>query len=185
MTEKKLHKKVFVIGGIVAAIMFAFSFAMVPVYNMICKATGINPSAYDKDLLKQSGDASNKDIDYSREISVQFLATNHMGMPWEFYPNVKSVRVHPGQATKVTFFARNNTSRDMVSQAIPSMTPSESVLHFHKIECFCFKQQPLKAGESRNMPLVFQVDKDLPKDIHVITLSYTLFDITRQTAKKG
>ena len=109
-----------------------------------------------------------------------------MGMPWDFRPNVVSVTVHPGASNKVTFYARNNTVRNMVAQAIPSMTPSEAVAHFHKIECFCFNQQPLKGNESKNMPLVFQIDKDLPKDIRVITLSYTLFDVTpKKDIKKG
>lgn len=176
--EKKSHRKIFIIGGIVVAIMFGFCFAMVPIYNMLCKATGINTSVLDEGLITPSGDASNKDIDFTRELTVQFVATNHMGMPWEFHPNVVSVRVHPGESKKVTFFAKNNTEKDMISQAIPSMTPSEAVSHFHKIECFCFNKQPLKAGESKNMPLVFQLDKKIPKNVHVITLSYTLFDIT-------
>ena len=73
----------------------------------------------------------------------------------------------------------------MTVQAIPSMTPTEAISHFHKIECFCFRQQTLKGRESREMPLIFQIDKDLPKDIHVITLSYTLFDATPKETKKG
>ena len=64
------------------------------------------------------------------------------------------------------------------------MTPTESISHFHKIECFCFNQQTLKAGEAKDMALVFQVDKDLPKDVHTITLAYTLFDATPQASKK-
>jgi cytochrome c oxidase assembly protein subunit 11 len=96
------------------------------------------------------------------------------------------VRVHPGENTTVYFYAKNATAKAMTVQAIPSMTPTDAMSHFHKIECFCFKQQSLNAGASKDMALIFQVDKDLPKDIHVITLAYTLFDATpKETSKKG
>jgi cytochrome c oxidase assembly protein subunit 11 len=136
------------------------------------------------ELLKQSGSAEKADL--SREVTIQFVAVNNMGLPWEFYPQVKSVQVHPGENTKVFFHAKNMTSDKMVVQAIPSMTPTESISHFHKIECFCFRQQTLQGGESKEMPLVFQVDKELPKETRVITLAYTLFDATpKAPAKKG
>jgi cytochrome c oxidase assembly protein subunit 11 len=120
----------------------------------------------------------NTALDASRAITVQFVAVNHNGMPWDFYPRIPSVTVHPGQNNKVYFYAKNTTDHLMTVQAIPSMTPTEAISHFHKIECFCFKQQTLKQAESKNMPLVFEIDKDLPKNIHVITLAYTLFDVT-------
>ena len=184
--QKSPHRKIFIIGGIVAAIMFGFCFAMVPLYSMICKATGINPSFQNADLVKPAVAAAlSKDVDYSREVTVQFVATNHMGMPWEFYPRTKMVKVHPGEKTKVIFFAKNTMSNDMTVQAIPSMTPIDSISHFHKIECFCFRQQSLKGGEGKDMALIFNVDKDLPKEIHTITLSYTLFDVTPKETKKA
>jgi cytochrome c oxidase assembly protein subunit 11 len=185
MSERQSHRKVLIIGGVVAIIMFAFSFALVPVYNLICKATGINTSVRSEELIKPAVAAAySKDTEVTRNVTVQFIAVHHMGMPWDFHPNIKSVIVHPGVSTKVTFYAKNNTDHDMVAQAIPSMTPVEAISHFHKIECFCFRQQPLRTGESKDMPLVFQVDKDLPKDIHVITLAYTLFDATSNMARK-
>jgi cytochrome c oxidase assembly protein subunit 11 len=101
-----------------------------------------------------------------------------MGMPWEFYPKTKTIDVHPGENNKIFFYAKNPTGKDMSVQAIPSMTPTEALSHFHKIQCFCFTQQTLKAHQSRDMPMIFRIDNDIPKDIHVISLAYTLFDTT-------
>lgn len=184
MAEKKQNKskRTIVIGSVAAVLMFGFCFALVPLYSVLCQATGINTSAADSELLKGAVIDPNVKPDLSRTITVQFISINHMGMPWEFYPKVKSIRVHPGQTAKVYFWAKNTTKNDMTVQAIPSMTPTESIGHFHKIECFCFTQQTLKAYQGRMMPLVFNVDKDLPKDIHVITLAYTLFDVTPKKA---
>lgn len=186
MSNSKSHKKVFIIGGIAAGVMFAFCFAMVPLYNVLCKRIGMNTSVAGSQLITQAAaEEISKHADLSREITVQFTTTNHKGMPWEFSPNMKSVIVHPGKTTRVTFHAKNPTPKDMVSQAIPSMTPPEAVAHFHKIQCFCFDKQPLKAGETQDMSMVFQIDKDIPKDIHVITLAYTLFDVTPTEVRTG
>lgn len=171
------HRKIYIITGLVALMMFGFCFAIVPFYRKICRITGINTSLKSADLLVQDQTQTNeKDVDLSREVLIQFVATNHHGMPWDFYPRIKSVLIHPGQNNKIYFYARNTTDKEMTIQAVPSMTPGDAVSYFRKIECFCFKQQTLKAHESRDMPLIFNVDKNLPKDIRVITLSYTLFD---------
>lgn len=188
MTGKKSNRKIFIIGGIVAAIMFGFSFAMVPLYNLICKKIGVNTSIVNSGLLTpaEALASTKKNTDLSRTITVQFVATNHNGMPWDFYPRVKSMEVHPGENNKISFYAKNTTSKKMTVQAIPSMTPTDALSHFHKIECFCFNQQTLDARESRDMALVFQIDKELPKEIKVITLSYTLFDATpKEKTRKG
>ena len=156
MAERKSHRKVFIISGIIAAIMFGFCFVMVPLYSMFCKATGINTSVASAELTTPAASQVISDTaDMSREILVQFTATNNMGMPWNFYPETKMIRVHPGEKTKVYFYAKNTTSNKMIAQAIPAMTPTEAISHFHKIECFCFNQQTLQAGESKDMGLVF------------------------------
>lgn len=186
MTGKQSHRKVLILGGVAAIIMFGFCFAIVPFYNLICQKTGINVAARNPMLISPSeSKALSLASDATRTIEIQFTATNHMGMPWDFYPRTKSMTVHPGEKKTVYFYAKNTTSHDMTAQAIPSMTPPESIGHFHKIECFCFRQQTLKAGESKEMALVFQVDNQLPKEDHVITLSYTLFDATPKSIKKG
>jgi len=170
--ERKVGKTVVksAVGGV---LMFAFAvFVMPPLYDMFCEITGIG----DKTASKYEG-AVNA-IDESRTIKVQFIATNEATMSWDFEPNIFEVEVHPGEATRITYFAKNRTRRDMVAQAIPNIVPTSAVKYFHKTECFCFDQQPLQAGAEANMPLVFIVDRDLPKAITTITLSYSIFDVT-------
>ena len=154
--------------------MFAVLFVvMVPLYNVPCDALGINGKTDGKAYTSvQAG------IDESRLVTVQFVATNNEGMPWEFGPTVTTMKVHPGAVNDTVFFAHNTLARDMVAQAIPSISPARAVQYFHKTECFCFNQQPLAAGAATEMPLQYIVDRDLPADIHTITLSYTIFDVT-------
>ena len=158
----------------VSLCMFAFVFVvMVPLYNVLCDALGING--------KTSGEAYTAvqaGVDDSREITVQFVTTNNDGMPWEFAPAERMLRVHPGATNETVFLARNPLPEAMVAQAIPSVSPSRAAEYFHKTECFCFNQQPLDGRSSTEMPLQFIVDRDLPGDIRTITLSYTLFDVT-------
>jgi cytochrome c oxidase assembly protein subunit 11 len=158
----------------VVVAMFAFVFVvMVPLYNVLCDALGING--------KTSGlryESVQIQVDESREVTIQFVATNNEGMPWEFGPTTTMMKVHPGAVNDTVFFARNPLSRDMVAQAIPSISPARAAEYFHKTECFCFNQQPLRGQQSADMPLQFIVDQDLPRDIKTITLSYTIFDVT-------
>lgn len=158
----------------VAVIMFAFVFVvMVPLYNVLCDALGING--------KPNGEAYTSvqaGVDESRLVSIQFVATNNEGMPWEFRPATTVMKVHPGAANDTVFHARNPQSMDMVAQAIPSISPARAAAYFHKTECFCFNQQPLAAGASAELPLQYIIDRELPADIRTITLSYTIFDVT-------
>ena len=158
----------------VVVTMFLFVFVvMVPLYNVLCDALGING--------RTSGEryeAAQILVDESREITVQFIATNNEGMSWEFRPTTTMMRVNPGALNETVFFARNPMSQDMVAQAIPSISPSRAAAYFHKTECFCFNQQPLEGKQSAELPLQFIVDQDLPRDIKTITLSYTIFDVT-------
>lgn len=158
----------------VSVAMFAFVFVvMVPLYNVLCDVLGING--------KTSGEAYTSvsaQVDESREITVQFIASNNEDMPWGFRPSVTMMRVNPGAANDTVFLASNGTSEAMVAQAIPSISPSRAAEYFHKTECFCFNQQPLDGNSDTEMPLQFIVDQDLPRDIKTITLSYTLFDVT-------
>lgn len=183
MSNQKSHRKVIIIGGTTAALMFLFAFAVVPFYSVICRATGISTSV-PTTLVERSFVPEDNVPGETREIVVQFTTTNNMGMPWEFYPVTKTVRAQVGKNVKVVFMAKNPTDRDMVAQAVPSMTPENGMSHFHKIECFCFTQQSLAAHQGREMPLIFNIDKDLPKEIRVLTLSYTLFDVTPTSPRK-
>jgi cytochrome c oxidase assembly protein subunit 11 len=159
---------------LVAVAMFAFVFVvMVPLYNVLCDALGINGKT-----SAQAYTAVQGGVDESREITIQFIATNNAGMPWQFSPGDRQMRVHPGASNLTVFHARNPRPEAMVAQAIPSVSPSRAAAYFHKTECFCFNQQPLDGNSEAQMPLQFIVDRDLPADIRTITLSYTLFDVT-------
>ena len=162
------------LSGAVCMFLFAL-FVMPPLYNMFCEITGIGGKTGGPYVASEAG------VDTSRQVKVQFVATNNGAMPWQFSPKVFEVSVHPGEPTEVAFYAKNSTHRNMVAQAILNVTPFNAAEYFHKTECFCFNQQPLKAGEDAELPLVFIVDRDLPKAITTITLSYTLFDITNHS----
>lgn len=155
--------------------MFAFGFALVPIYDVMCQAFGINgktAGAYE----------GAQTVDDARQVRVQFLATNSADMVWEFHPKADEVTVHPGATQEMLFVAFNPTDKPMTAQAIPSVAPSKAAAFFHKTECFCFTQQVLQPGERIEMPVRFIVDRDLPKDVHHLTLAYTLFDITARQA---
>lgn len=153
--------------------MFGFGFALVPLYDVFCDITGINGKTKGRYELS---DAQNMTVDEARLVRVQFTTSNNESMPWEFRPVVSEIKVHPGKLMSVDFYAKNPTSRNMVAQAVPSLSPSQGIDYFHKTECFCFNQQALGPGEEVLMPLRFVVDKALPKELKVLTLSYTLFD---------
>ncbi len=165
----------------VAVGMFAFVFVvMVPLYDVLCDALGING--------KTSGEAYTSvqaGVDESREITIQFVATNNEGMPWEFGPSVTMMKVHPGAVNDTVFHARNPLPDAMIAQAIPSVSPARAAEYFHKTECFCFNHQPLQGDSAAEMPLQFIVDQDLPRDIRTITLSYTFFDAERVSRAGG
>ena len=159
---------------------FGFGFALVPLYDMFCDITGLNGKTNAEAFIPLADL-----IDTSREVTVQFVATNNDYMPWEFKPEVFKIKVHPGEETVTTFYAKNPSSKAMMAQAIPSVSPSRAASYFLKTECFCFNQQQLAAGEAIDMPLRFIVDRDLPSNVSTITLSYTLFDITEGGAIAG
>lgn len=170
--DKYIVAKLFL--GAVAMFVFAI-FIMPPFYNLLCSVLDINSPRLGN---KQAYVAEEVKVDQTRLVKVQFVTINSANMPWEFRTEVAEVEVHPGQPTRATFFARNPTNQRMVAQAVPSIVPEKAVEFFHKTECFCFTQQALDAGKEIDMPVVFIVDQALPADIHTITLSYTLFDVT-------
>ncbi|WP_186047133.1 cytochrome c oxidase assembly protein [Burkholderia gladioli] len=157
---------------VVAALMFGFGFALVPIYRAICQVTGIN-NLVQRDVSVR--EARNTQVDMSRTISVE-LDANARG-PLGFRPEQRSLDVHPGEVMTVVYDVTNGQGRPVVAQAIPSYAPKQATEYFKKIECFCFTQQTLEANESRRMPVVFVIDPALPKDVKTITLSYTFFEL--------
>jgi cytochrome c oxidase assembly protein subunit 11 len=165
---------------VVAAVMFGFGYAMVPIYRQVCEVLGLNV------LTQKDGTVArpaNTQVDKSRTIVVE-LDGNAQG-PWRFRPTQRSVSVHPGELTTVVYEVVNTQARTVAAQAIPSYAPQSATPYFKKVECFCFRQQTLKANEARQMPVVFFVDPGLPREVKTITLSYTFFEIGGAAASKG
>ena len=161
-----------VIGKLLITVvaMFGFGFALVPLYDVFCNLTGLNGKTG-----TQISSSETFEVDTSREIKVEFITSLNEYMPWEFKAIQDSVKVHPGEPIKVDFLVRNKTDKDMIGQAIPSVSPGIAAKYFQKTECFCFTEQALKAGEEKVMPVVFIVDPSVSEDVHEITLSYTFF----------
>jgi cytochrome c oxidase assembly protein subunit 11 len=167
--------------AVVAAGMFAFGYALVPMYKAICEFTGINILALgDKEVPGATSRApANTQIDRSRTVTIEFDA-NARG-PWDFKPAQRSVQVHPGELTTVMYEFQNIQNRRMAAQAIPSYAPRNAMPHFNKLECFCFTQYTLEPGEKKAWPVAFVIDPKLPKDVTTITLSYTFFEVGGKT----
>lgn len=161
--------------------MFGFGFAMVPLYDVICDITGLNG--------KTSGRYAAAESELvpvgEREITVQFMAHNGAGMQWDFGPNEAQVKVRPGEVKVVSYRASNPSGQTMIGQAIPSVAPNEAAQYLKKIECFCFAEQELAAGEEVDMAIRFFVDENIPEKITKLTLSYSLFDITDYEESAG
>lgn len=175
MVDNRKQKKLLSILALIVVGMFGFGFALIPIYNSLCKNLGINGKVA---LEAVAYDASKTKVAKDREVLVQFVATNNSGVPWAFYPKVKQMKVHPGEIAKLAFYAENKTNHRMVVQAIPSISPGIAAKYLKKTECFCFTQQTLNGHEAMNMPLLFHIDADLPENVNTVTLSYTLFDVT-------
>ncbi|MDM4767586.1 cytochrome c oxidase assembly protein [Pelomonas sp. SE-A7] len=162
--------------SVVAALMFGFAYSLVPLYNAICSALGINVlSLSERQHAVKAKDVQNTQVDTSRTITVEFDANAHG--PWEFKPAVAHLEVHPGQLATVMYEFKNVQNRTMSAQAIPSYAPKQATAHFNKLECFCFNEYTLAAGEGKQWPVVFVIDPKLPKDVKTITLSYTFFEV--------
>lgn len=154
--------------------MFVFGFALGPLYSAICEATGFNG--------KFNGMVANAaepvQVDSSRTVKVQFVTTVNGGRDWKFHAEQSSVEVHPGEFYTVNFYAENTEDHAVVAQAVPNIAPWNAASHLRKTECFCFNNQPFKAGEGKKMPVRFMLDPALPKSVDEVTLSYTFFDVT-------
>jgi cytochrome c oxidase assembly protein subunit 11 len=166
--------------AVVTGLMFAFGYALVPLYKAICEMTGLNVLALNEQVLSSAKPASqNSQVDTTRTITVEFDA-NSRG-PWDFKPAQRSLQVHPGELTTVMYEFQNIQNRRMSAQAIPSYAPQQAAAHFNKLECFCFNQYTLEPGEKKSWPVAFVIDPKLSKDVKTITLSYTFFEVGGRT----
>lgn len=163
----------------VSVAAFGFSFALIPLYRIACeKVLGVRLERGAADV-RDTKAAAHSD----RLITVTFDGTVNSKLPWEFGPSRMTMQVRPGEIYETTYFARNKSDRDIVGSATPSIAPARASKYFSKTECFCFTAQTLVAGETRDMPVRFIVDPDLPEDVRTLTLSYTFFKNDLLTAR--
>lgn len=158
--------------------MFTFGFAVVPLYDVFCDITGINGKTNETAIVYEA-----IDIDKDRLITVEFITKTTTGMPWAFEARTERIQVHPGELNTVEFYVRNPAFRDIVGQAIPSVSPGTAAIYLNKTECFCFNNQPLPSGEEAVMPMQFYVDPQIPEELTTFTVQYTLYDVTAAAEK--
>lgn len=166
--------------GLVAVCMFALGYALVPFYDVICQVTGLNG----KTVRVEASAAKVDKVDTKRWVLVEFTGQTMNGLPWEFRPLQKTLRVHPGEPAVAWFEARNIADESLVGQAVPSLAPNRAASYFKKTECFCFTQQKLASHETRRMPVRFIVDPSLPRDVDTVTLAYSFFNADTVSARK-
>lgn len=157
---------------LLAAAAFSFGFAMVPLYNVLCEATGLNGRS---PTLGVAAAAPPWRPDPKRTVRVEFTGTVMPGLEWEMQPLTASLDTHPGELQQVRYRVRNRSSHALVGQAIPSVSPGLAARHFQKLDCFCFRQQTLAPGETRDMPLTFVLRPEIDREVNQITLSYAFY----------
>jgi cytochrome c oxidase assembly protein subunit 11 len=158
---------------IMTAGSFVFGWALVPLYDVLCRAAGIGNAE-----AKAGKSVVQEAIDPNREVTIEFLAEPASVGSFEVRPTVASMRVHPGKLYDAVFHARNLTTQASVAQAVPSISPTGTAKYFHKTECFCFSPQKFAAGETRDLSVRFIVDPVLPGTVDKLTLAYTIYDTT-------
>lgn len=159
---------------VVAGGMLAFAFALVPLYRQVCDAIGISQQ-------RAVSATTNTQVDMSREVKVELLA-NTAGLPWRFEAMERAVTLHPGELHTVHYRVVNTLGRPITAQAVMSTAPAVGARYIEKQACFCFTTQTLAPGEARDMPVVFRVKADAPRDLTTISLSYTFMELPKGTS---
>ncbi len=166
--------------------MFLFGFVSIPLYRIICDAIDPGGSAYSNGSVDAYEGVK---TDTSRTITVSMATNVNRQLNWDFNPPAEHrMEVHPGERKHVVFKAKNNDLGSMRGKAVYDIVPPEAGAYFKKIECFCFQEQELAAGESADMPLIFWFDPSMPPEIKNITIAYTFFNmdssLTRSIKKR-
>jgi len=159
--------------------MFAFAFALVPLYDTFCDITGLNGRTN-----SASYDGKPISVDESRTITIDFLASTASGFPVKFYPMTTKMKVVPGKLYTINYYAENRSNEVITGQAVPSVAPGEAASHLKKLECFCFNKQTFQPKQPIEMPVRFFVDSDIGKKIYNITLSYNFIKV-KNAASEG
>ena len=162
------------ICGFVVALMVGASYAAVPFYNWFCRATGFNGTT------QVATSAPTEAL--GREIAVRFDSNVSGGLPWKFEPEKTEIKVRIGEVVTAYYTVTNQSARRTFGQAAYNVAPLTVGSYFEKLNCFCFTEQTMAPGETRQMAVVFYVDAKLladedNKDINTITLSYTFYPV--------
>lgn len=163
---------------LVCIAMFLFGFALVPIYDVFCRLTGLNGKTATMAAPPSNG------VDNNRLIKVEFIANRDDSIPWSFAPEIGTIEVNPGAVKVVNFNVKNLSAHATVGRAVPSVSPGAAARYFKKIECFCFTEQPLDAHAEKSMPVQFYIDPQLPAEYSTITLSYRLYKSQGLTANR-
>jgi len=186
-TGQTISKGFWIKLGLVPVGMFAFAFALVPLYDTFCDLTGLNGrnsnTQYQGELTTDAYKTSDAAIDDKRVVSINFLSATSPGFPIRFYPKQNGIDVVPGKIYTIKYIAENHTDKTIIGQAIPSFAPGIAAKHFKKLQCFCFNNQEFKAHQTMEMTVRFFIDRTLDKNVHDITLSYNFFTV-KQTPEK-
>jgi cytochrome c oxidase assembly protein subunit 11 len=169
---KTANRKLAMQLALVAVLFTGFGFALVPLYDVICRMTGLNGKTNEVAFVP----VRNTQVDLTRQVNVQFLSHTMPGVGLRFAAESFSMQTHPGEITHTNYVVTNDSGRTFVGQAVPSITPAVAAPYFKKIECFCFSQQTFKPGETRTLPVVFVIDPEMSRDLGTVTLSYTFFE---------
>ena len=178
--SKPRATRVHLVLALVAVGMFGFAFALVPLYDTLCRVLGINGKITPLEQWSSNAVAAVATVAEVAEVRVELVTSGAERAGWQFYPLERAVRARPGELYTVRFHARNDSGRPMTVRAVPSVTPGEAVRYLVKTDCFCFEEQVLDAGESLKMPLTFYVDAAIPEKYRTLTLSYSLLDTERR-----
>lgn len=153
---------------LMAAGSFAFGFALVPLYDVICEAAGIRVNDRPSSLAASEGGAG-------REVTLEFMSMIPAGSAFELVPETKSMKLQPGRLYEARFRVRSLAAAPVVAQAIPSVAPAASAKYLQKTECFCFTPQEFAADEEREFTVRFIVAPDLPRQVDRMTLAYSMY----------
>jgi cytochrome c oxidase assembly protein subunit 11 len=153
-----------------AAGSFAFGFALIPLYDVICDVTGFG----DRSRLVRAANASEAPVT-DRAVTIEFVSNVPSYGEWEFRPEAGSIKVQPGRFYEAKFYAKNLRTQPVVAQAIPSIAPLQATQYFQKTECFCFTPQNFGASQERELTVRFLVDPKLPVNIDRLTLAYSMY----------
>jgi len=181
VTGPRRHRPLIARLALFTAGSFAFGFALVPLYSVLCKVWDTGNRWYG---TQTAAAAVVERPVMERIVTIEFVSSVPHAGDWEFAPKVTTMKVHPGKLYETSFYARNLTGTSVTAQAVPSIAPSSVARYFHKTECFCFRPQNFAVGEGRDMPLRFIVDADLPLDVDRVTLAYSFFDLPQTAAAR-